>query len=78
MINEECSEGLFDVEYYRMDDGGLGRLKYDHEIEEYFEGEVMDELGEWHDCPADDILADGKEISTTEARERARELDGDL
>ena len=78
MIEENHPDAVFEVEYYLIDGHDVGRVMYDPQIEEYVEGEMMDEYGEWHECPPHDILMDGEEISSLRARELARVLGGTL
>lgn len=84
MVEESGSEPHFEVEpsleieYYLIDGEDVGRVKYNPGTEEYCYGEIMDENGEWHECPATDILMDGDEITEAEAEERVRELGGVL
>jgi len=73
MAGEYHPESEDSYEYYLVDGEDLARLRYDPQGEEYVEGEVLDESGEWTECPVSDILMDGKEITQEEAEERASE-----
>ncbi|MCD6365778.1 MAG: hypothetical protein J7M14_07870 [Planctomycetes bacterium] len=73
MAPEYHPEPEGNYEYYLVDGEDLARLRYDLEREEYVEGEVLDESGEWTEYPVSDILMDGEEITQEEAEERASE-----
>jgi len=77
MIKESQAKPRFDVEYYLIGEE-VARVKYDPRTEEYFDGEIMDASGEWEECPVNDILMDGREVSEREAFELIRELGGVL
>jgi len=70
------SETVF--EYYLINGEDLARLRYDPDCEEYVEGAVLDEFGDWTECPVSDILMDGEEITQEEAEERAIERGASL
>jgi len=76
MMEEDHFEPDFEVYYYILDDGRLARLWHDVDAGEYVDGEVMDEDGEWDECPVADIMAHGEEISYEEASKRALSFGG--
>lgn len=67
-----------DYEYYILGDDSLGRVLYDPKMESYIEGQALDDMGHWNDCPPMDILEDGVEITQREAGDIAREVGGEL
>ena len=78
MMTEEDDrfEPDFDVAYYLLDGNRIARLWYDTETDEYFDGEVMGEDGQWEVCSPEVIEAQGREVSFDEAEVRARALGG--
>ena len=67
-----------EYEYFILSDDTLGRILYDPMTESYIEGQVLDSMGHWNDCPPMDILGDGVEITRREAGDVAREVGGEL
>lgn len=75
-MKDDRREDSYDIEYYLLDDEEVARVKYDPEADEYFDAEILNEYGEWDDCPVWEVLSNGEEISEDEAEERVRELGG--
>lgn len=78
MIQESHTDRRLEVEYYLVDGDHVGRVRFDRKAEDYIDGEMIDEDGEWYECSVTEILADGDEITEREARERVRELGGTM
>jgi len=78
MIERHPSDEEIEVEYYLIDGEELARIQFDRRTDEYFDAEMMDALGDWHDCPPNDILMDGDEITEFRARELVRRMGGTL
>lgn len=76
MTEDDFNEPDFQVDYYLFEDGSLGRVWYDADADEYFDGEVLDEKGRWQERSLEEIMADGEEVSFEEASEHARVLGG--
>lgn len=69
-------EPEFEVEYYALDDGRMGRVWYDADAGEYVDGEVLDEQGRWQEYPAQEIVTSGEQVPFAEASDRVRTLGG--
>ena len=63
-----------EARYFVTEDGLVARLLYDADTGECLYGEAMDKEAEWFRFPADEILANGHEISHKKARKRVRRL----
>jgi hypothetical protein len=75
MTEDYDFESELEVEYYLFD-GTVARLWYDVEADEYTDGEILDQDGQWEQCPVYQVLSDGQEISYEEAGDRVRALGG--
>jgi len=67
-----------DYEYYILSDDTLARVLYDPATESYIDGQIMDNMGYWDECPPLDILEDGVEVTPRQAADIAREFGGEL